>query len=94
MGEYLGEVRWCNSVQMEVETDKTLHNGDGLCFLNQDDELIGIRADVVHAPSGKGQPWKVSCNRPHGAQRGYKIFRNYDIEWQRQVNASTGTSAK
>ena len=90
MGEYLGEVRWCNSVQMEVETDKTLHNGDGLCFLNQDDELIGIRADVVHAPSGKGQPWKVSCNRPHGAQRGYKIFRNYDIEWQRQVNASTG----
>ena len=83
MGEYLGEVKWCNSVQMEIATDKALHNGDGLCFLNGDDELIGIRADVVHGN-------KVSCNRPHGAQRGYKIYRNYDIEWQRQVDASTG----
>ena len=68
---------------MEILTDKTLHNGDGLCFLNKDDELIGIRADVVNGN-------KVSCNRPHGAQRGFKIYRNYDIEWQRQVEASTG----
>ena len=90
MGEYIGEVKWCNSVQMEIVSDKTLHNGDGLCFLNKDDELIGIRADVVRAPSGKGQPWRVSCNRPHGAQRGFVIYRNYDIEWQRQVDASTG----
>ena len=83
MGEYIGEVKWCNSVQMEILTDKTLHNGDGLCFLNRDDELIGIRADVVNGN-------KVSCNRPQGAQRGFKIYRNYDIEWQRQVEASTG----
>ena len=83
MGEYIGEVKWCNSVQMEILTDKTLHNGDGLCFLDKNDELIGIRADVVHGN-------KVSCNRPHGATRGSKIYRNYDIEWQRQVEASTG----
>ena len=83
MGEYIGEVKWCNSVQMEIATDKTLHNGDGLCFLNQDEELIGIRADVA-----KGN--KVSCNRPHGAYRGAQIYRNYDIEWQRQVDASKG----
>ena len=83
MGEYIGEVKWCNSVQMELLTDKILHNGDGLCFLNQDEELIGIRADVVNGN-------KVSCNRPHGAQRGSKIYRNYDIEWQRQVEASMG----
>ena len=89
MGEYIGEVKWCNSVQMEiampVETrhGTSLHNGDGLCFLNQNDELIGIRADVA-----KGN--KVSCNRPHGAYRGARIYRNYDIEWQRQVEASKG----
>ena len=83
MGEYIGEVKWCNSVQMELQTDKSLHNGDGLCFLNKDNELIGIRADVVHDKA-------VSCNRPHGAQRGFRIYRNYDIEWQRQVEASTG----
>ena len=83
MGEYIGEVVWCNPLRMEIETDKVLHNGDGLCFLNQDNELVGLRADVV-----KGKT--VSCNRPHGAQRGAKIYRNYDIEWQKQVDASTG----
>ena len=83
MGEYIGEVKWCNSVQMEIATDKTLHNGDGLCFLNQEEELIGIRADVAKSN-------KVSCNRPHGAFRGARIYRNYDIEWQRQVEASKG----
>ena len=83
MGEYIGEVKWCNSVQMEIATDKVLHNGDGLCFLNGDDALVGIRADVA-----KGN--KVSCNRSHGAYRGARIYRNYDIEWQRQVDASKG----
>ena len=83
MGEYLGEVKWCNSLRMELSTDKVLHNGDGLCFFNELDELQGIRADVVNGHT-------VSCNRPHGAHRGAKIYRNYDIEWQRQVDASTG----
>ena len=83
MGEYIGEVSWCNPLRMEIDTDKTLHNGDGLCFLNQDNELVGLRADVVNGKT-------VSCNRPHGAYRGAKIYRNLDMEWQKQVDASTG----
>ena len=83
MGEYIGEVVWCNPLRMEIQTDKVLHNGDGLCFLNQDNELVGLRADVVNGIT-------VSCNRPHGAFRGAKIYRNLDIEWQKQVDASTG----
>ena len=83
MGEYIGEVTWCNPLRMELATDKTLHNGDGLCFMNENNELIGIRADVVNGKT-------VSCNRPHGAHRGARIYRNYDLEWQKQVEASTG----
>ncbi|MBO4328820.1 MAG: U32 family peptidase [Bacteroidales bacterium] len=97
MGEYIGEVKWCNSVQMEIATDKLLHNGDGLCFLNGDGELVGIRADVVRngtdtVRNGTGavRNSTVSTNRPHGARRGYWIYRNYDIEWQKQVDASQG----
>ena len=93
MGEYIGEVTWCNPLRMELATDKTLHNGDGLCFLSQDNELIGIRADVVNGFVGlshRGSRLTVSCNRPHGAHRGAKIYRNLDIEWQKQVEASTG----
>ncbi len=105
MGEYIGEVAWCNPLRMEIKTDKVLHNGDGLCFLNQDNELVGLRADriVADCVPAVGKPKRtgncedavadnvmVSTNRPHGAHRGAKIYRNYDIEWQKQVDASTG----
>ena len=88
MGEYIGEVVWCNPLRMEIDTDKVLHNGDGLCFLNQDNELVGLRADVVNL--GRDGVHTVSTNRPHGAFRGAKIYRNLDIEWQKQVDASKG----
>ena len=107
MGEYIGEVTWCNPLRMEIDTDKTLHNGDGLCFLNQDNELVGLRADVVRTVAdcvpavGKKTSncedavvdngvVTVSTNRPHGAFRDAKIYRNLDLEWQKQVDASTG----
>jgi len=88
MGEYIGEVSWCNPLRMEIDTEKVLHNGDGLCFLNQDNELVGLRADVVN--TGKDGVPTVSTNRPHGAFKGAKIYRNLDLEWQKQVDASTG----
>ncbi len=83
MGEYIGEVQWRNLLRMELRTDKTLHNGDGLCFLDEQKVLHGLRADVVNGNV-------VSCNRPHGAVRGAVIYRNFDIEWQKQVEASDG----
>ena len=88
MGEYIGEVSWCNPLRMEIATAKTLHNGDGLCFLNQDNELVGLRVDVVRY--GRDARPCVSTNRPHGAYQGAKIYRNLDLEWQKQVDASTG----
>jgi len=88
MGEYIGEVVWCNPLRMEITTEKVLHNGDGLCFLNQDNELVGLRADVVKL--GRDGVHTVSTNRPHGAQRGMKIYRNLDLEWQKQIDTSTG----
>ena len=92
MGEYIGEVVWCNPLRMEIKVETrhgtSLHNGDGLCFLNQDNELIGLRADVVNI--GRDGVPTVSTNRPHGAHRGAKIYRNYDLEWQKQVDASAG----
>ena len=106
MGEYIGEVSWCNPLRMEIVTDKVLHNGDGLCFLNESNELIGLRANTVTncvpAVGKKGRNSNcedvvidngvvtVSTNRPHGAYRGARIYRNFDIEWQKQVEASTG----
>ena len=83
MGEYLGEVSWCNLNRIEVKTNEELHNGDGFCFLDKDGVLQGIRADVV-----KGNT--IVSNRQHTAYRGAKIYRNFDNEWQRQVENSVG----
>ena len=84
MGEYVGVVTWCNSMQMEINTDKVLHNGDGLCFVDESGQLQGLRADVVKGRS-------VTCHaRLNGIKRGMKVFRNYDIEWQKQLAASNG----
>ncbi len=83
MGEFVGIVTWCNALQMEIDTDKTLHNGDGLCFIDESGQLQGLRANVV-----KGS--KVTSDRPHGGKRGVKVFRNYDIEWQKQLASSNG----
>ena len=92
MGEYIGEVIWCNPLRMEIRVETchgaSLHNGDGLCFLNQDNELVGLRADVVNI--GRDGVYTVSTNRPNGAFRGARIYRNLDLEWQKQVEASTG----
>ena len=49
---------------------------------------MGLSADVVNI--GRDGVHTVSTNRPHGAFRGAKIYRNYDLEWQKQVEASTG----
>ena len=84
MGEFVGEVTWCNSMQMEINTDKALHNGDGLCFIDENGQLQGLRADVIKGRS-------VTCHaRLNGIKRGMKVFRNYDIEWQKQLAASNG----
>ena len=83
MGERIGKVTWCNSMQMDIDTDKALHNGDGLCFIDGNGQLQGLRANVV-----KGNT--VTSDRPHGAMRGAEIWRNYDIEWQKQLSLSNG----
>ncbi len=88
MGEYIGMVNWCNPLRMEIQTDKTLHNGDGLCFLSPDNKLVGLRADVVS--TGRNGVHIVSTSRPHCAYRGAKIYRNFDLEWQKEVEASSG----
>jgi Collagenase and related proteases len=83
MGEYIGDVSWCNALCIELNTEKEIHNGDGFCFLDADNQWHGIRADVV-------KDKEIICNRPHGATRGTKIYRNFDNEWQKQIDGSTG----
>lgn len=84
MGEYIGTVSRLSRTDFDVNTTQTLHNGDGLCFLDADKNLQGLRVDVVRGN-------RVQPNKMNGLFNGAEIYRNYDIVWQKQVDNSKGS---
>ena len=101
MGEYVGEIKKIDGKRLTVKLKEgvILHNGDGLCFLDENNELQGFNVNGV-----EGNVVLVSSVISTGAKRsrdlseakaftsGEKIslYRNYDILWQRFVDASNG----
>ena len=68
--------------------ESELHNGDGLCYLNKDGQLVGFRVnrvdgDKVYLASGE-------VFSPHGEMRG-GLFRNYDQEFEQLLSKATAT---
>ena len=84
MGEHIGEIKRIDGkrVTVKLKEDITLHNGDGLCFLDENKQLQGfnvngVEKNVVLASSALTS----SCA---------DLYRNFDIIWQRSVDASHG----
>jgi putative protease len=89
MGEHIGEIIRIDGKRLTVKLKEgiTLHNGDGLCFLDDNNELQGFNVNgfengiiLSSAP--------LSFRAPQA--RGTSLYRNYDIQWQRSVDASSG----
>ncbi|MDR2963140.1 MAG: U32 family peptidase [Bacteroidales bacterium] len=80
-GEYLGNVAFLQGKTLRIETAKTLHNGDGLCFIDSQGELQGVRVN-----SAKNGNIELSQNStiPIGTQ----IWRNYSADFHKQVEQS------
>ena len=89
MGEHIGEITKIDGKRLTVKLldGITLHNGDGLCFLDENKELQGFNVNGVD-----GNVVLASTPLSFRAQqaRGTSLFRNYDIVWQRSVDASNG----
>ena len=47
MGEYLGTIEKVKNKSVTIRTGKTLHNGDGLCFLDRENNLLGFNVNDV-----------------------------------------------
>ena len=71
----------------EANVDTTLHNGDGLCFLDKNNELQGFNVNGV-----EGNVVLASTVISSEAKRSREIslYRNFDIVWQKSVENSTG----
>ena len=83
IGEFVGSVKeiWHNS--FSVSGTKAFSNGDGLCFINENQQLEGFRVNKV--VNNRLFPLKMPENlKPHMA-----LYRNNDQLFENKMSATT-----
>lgn len=83
MGKYIGTVKELSANSFNVSTLEALSNGDGLCFLNSEKELVGFRANKV--VGNRIFPFKM----PESIAPGVKLYRNSDHAFEKQLESNT-----
>ena len=88
MGEYLGTIDKVKNKSVTIRTNKELHNGDGLCFLDRENNLLGFNVNAVsrdasmlptikHIDTSEGR--KVAGSQSHRVIRSQTVTSNTDI---------------
>ena len=103
MGEYLGTIEKVKNKSITIKTGKELHNGDGLCFLDRENNLLGFNVNAVDTSQQDNKTTRqqgirlqtISSNTDISMAtrfkiEGSKIFRNSDLVWQKEVEKSNG----
>ena len=85
MGKYIGKVKEIRRDSFNVSTIESLANGDGLCFISRDQELVGFRANKV--VGNRVFPLKM----PESIESGTVLYRNSDQTFDKLLS---GTSAE
>ncbi len=78
MGEAVGNIKDLSHNYFTISGQKTIHNGDGLCFLNERKELQGFRINRVE--NNKIYPAEMPRLIP-----GITLYRNYDHEFEKSL---------
>jgi putative protease len=79
VGELIGEVTEIGDGWLIVNTDQTLHNGDGVCFHDAHGDVQGMRINRVEGE--KLYPAEMPAEISEGAT----LFRNRDQEFERAL---------
>ena len=80
VGEPVGHVKEVGRGYVAVSSTKTFHNGDGLCFIDEQGQLQGFRVNRVEGTRLylKDMPRTLRARTP--------LFRNYDQEFERLLS--------
>ena len=80
MGEYVGDVLKVqgNGVTLRLRDGVRLANGDGLSFVEKEDEVKGMRAEVVNGPT-------VLLKDASLISQGMKVYRNLNLKFEREL---------
>lgn len=80
VGKLLGKVKDVFKDYFTLDKDIKVNNGDGLCFFDKDNNLIGSNVNIV---SGN----KIYLNDMSGIIKGIDIYRNTDTEFVKSIKA-------
>lgn len=80
-GEYIGTVESQVKTGLQIRTNIPLHNGDGLCFYDKNNELTGIQVNAVNGKT-------ITLNKQVQIPVGTEIWRNFDFEFQKNLSQS------
>lgn len=83
LGEYVGKVKTLYRSSLIVAGVASFSNGDGLCFFNGNNELVGFRVNRVEG--NRLFPLKM----PLGLQPGMALYRNKDMAFEKLMNSET-----
>lgn len=83
VGEPIGHVREVGRNYIAVSSSKALHNGDGVCFIDDRGQLQGFRVNRVEGTRlyPKEMPRMLGARTP--------LFRNYDQEFEQLLSRSS-----
>lgn len=82
MGERLGTLRQDARGNLFFEGTATIVNGDGLCFINQENTLEGFQVNGVDGA-------KITPHKPVSAFRQVEVFRNQDKQFETMLAGKT-----
>lgn len=80
IGEYVGKVKEIRGNSFNVAGTATFANGDGICFINSNNELEGFR--INKAAGNRLFPLKM----PHALKNGMALYRNSDQNFEKLLN--------
>ncbi len=79
LGEVVGTVKDLSNKFFTVSSRHTIHNGDGLCFLNEKGELQGFRVN-------RTEEEKIFPAEIPRMNQGMVLYRNYDHEFEKSLS--------
>ncbi len=80
-GEYIGKVTSIKRDHFTIDTDKSLANGDGLCFFNKKGELEGVKVN-------RSNKDKIYPNRQPQIKVGTELYRNFNHEFDKTLKSA------
>ena len=83
MGTFVGTVKEIRHDSFNVAGVASFSNGDGLCFFDDNRELVGFRANKV--VGNRIFPYRM----PNGLKSGVRLYRNNDQEFDRLMSKTS-----